>query len=185
VPFSKWLPVLKWLTPITGEFASGHRPGFFSMGPPRVRMGLSICFEDVFANLARDSVDADTDFLLNLTNDGWFGEGAAQWQQAAHSVFRAVENRVPVVRCTNNGLTWWIDEWGRIRDVYLEDAGSIYAEGFKTVRLPLLGAGNGRSLTFDNRHGDVLGWGCVLLATIWIGLGGRRRPSALDSRAKV
>ena len=49
----------------------------------------------------------DTDFLLNLTNNGWFGESAAQWQHATSALFRAVENGVPLVRCTNNGLTKW------------------------------------------------------------------------------
>ena len=49
--------------------------------------------------LAREAADDDTDFLVNLTNDGWFGESAAQWQHAAAALFRAVENGLPLIRC--------------------------------------------------------------------------------------
>ena len=68
-----------------------------------------ICFEDMFPHLARQAVRDDTDFLVNLTNDGWFGDSAEQWQHMASAVFRAVENGVPLVRCCNNGVTCWID----------------------------------------------------------------------------
>ena len=59
-----------------------------------------ICFEDMFPFLARESADDDTDFLVNLTNNGWFGESAAQWQHAAGALFRAVENGLPLIRCS-------------------------------------------------------------------------------------
>ena len=51
---------------------------------------------------------------VNLTNNGWFGEGSAQWQHAAGAVFRTVENGVLLIRCSNNGLTCWMDAHGRI-----------------------------------------------------------------------
>ena len=70
---------------------------------------MLICFEDIFPHLAREYAEDDTDFLVNLTNNGWFGEGAAQWQHAAGALFRAVENGLPLIRCSNNGLTCWVD----------------------------------------------------------------------------
>ena len=61
----------------------------------------------------RKSVEPETDFLVNITNDGWFGEGSAQLQQAAGATFRTVENGVPLIRCANTGMTCWIDAHGR------------------------------------------------------------------------
>ena len=60
-----------------------------------VQTSVLICFEDVFPHITREHVKDDTDFLLNLTNNGWFGESAAQWQHAANAVFRAIENGLP------------------------------------------------------------------------------------------
>ena len=78
----------------------------------------------VSTDFTQDSA-ADADFLLNLTNDGWFGESAQQFQHAAHSVFRAVENRRPVIRCTNNGLTCYVDEAGFLHDLGVGAAADI------------------------------------------------------------
>jgi apolipoprotein N-acyltransferase len=99
--------------------------------------------------------------LVNLTNDGWFGEGAAQWQQAATSLFRAVENHVPLVRCANNGLTCWIDARGILREVLRDANGSIYNKGFLTAEIPLPPEGAAQARTFYTRHGDWFGWGCA------------------------
>ena len=117
------------------------------------------------AATARDSA-ADADFLLNLTNDGWFGEGAQQFQHAAHSVFRAVENGLPVVRCTNNGLTCRVNKHGFMHDLGVGDA-DVYGTGFRVVKLRVPVSGS-RPPTFYQRHGDWFGWGCVFGA---LGLG--------------
>ena len=115
----------------------------------------------MFPQLAREYVQDDTDFLVNLTNDGWFGEGAEQWQQAAAAVFRAVENGVPLVRCCNNGVTCWVDANGRVREIFRDKTGSVYGAGAMTIELPLLQPGEKRAPTFYNRHGDWFGWVCV------------------------
>jgi apolipoprotein N-acyltransferase len=106
-------------------------------------------------------VRPDIDFLVNITNDGWFGEGAAQWQQAATGLFRAVENHLPLVRCANNGLTCWIDSRGVLRDYFVDPDGTTYGKGFLTVELPLPAAGSLHTPTFYTRHGDWFGWSCV------------------------
>ena len=155
-PLKKWLPFLNGL----GEFTPGSKPVPFLMPELKVKTSVLICFEDVFPHLAREYVDDDTDFLLNLTNNGWFGESAAQWQHAASAVFRAVENGLPLVRCANNGLTCWVDAQGRLNDVYFAGSRDIYQAGFKIVQVPLLG-GQARAPTFYHRHGDWFGWGCV------------------------
>ncbi|PYM10037.1 MAG: apolipoprotein N-acyltransferase, partial [Verrucomicrobia bacterium] len=131
-----------------------------------VRLSVLICFEDVVPGLARRSAGSDIDFLLNLTNDGWFGESAAQWQQAANAVFRAVENGLPLVRCTNNGLTCWIDSRGAIRGILSGEGKAVYAQGFMTAKIPIRPAGQKREPTFYHRHGDWFGWVCVALSVV-------------------
>ncbi len=167
IPLVRWLPFVKWLTPITGGFAAGTQPGRFALENLSLNISPLICFEDVFPQLARTTPD-DTDLLLNLTNDGWFGQGAAQWQQAAAAVFRAVENGRPLLRSCNNGLTCWIDAQGRRRDTLRDSSGSIYAAGAITLQIPIAAADAARPDTFHRRHGDVFGWSCAGIAVLGV-----------------
>ncbi|MGZ5529485.1 MAG: apolipoprotein N-acyltransferase [Limisphaerales bacterium] len=157
VPLSNWLPFLKWLTPIEGQFTPGIRPVQFHIEKPDVKTSVLICFEDMFPTEARQHVVNDTDFLVNLTNDGWFGHAAEQWQQAIGGVFRAVENGVPLVRCTNDGLTCWIDSDGRIRETFRDAESKIYGEGYLVTEIPVH---QKHEQTVYNRYGDVFGWTC-------------------------
>ncbi|HSG73312.1 MAG TPA: apolipoprotein N-acyltransferase [Planctomycetaceae bacterium] len=168
-PFAKWIPFLAKIFPSGVGFGSGELPKPFIVGPQNANIAVNICFEDNFADVLRDEVKPDTDFVLNLTNNGWFSESAAQWQHAANAIFRAVENRVSLVRCTNNGLTCWIDEHGRIREIFRDENDSIYGRGFKTITLPLLPTGTKRAPTFYHQYGDWFGWTCfgvTLLAVV-------------------
>lgn len=158
VPLSDWLPFLKWLTPIEGQFTPGIRPVQFHLENPDVKTSVLICFEDMFPAEGRQHVVEDTDFLVNLTNDGWFGRGAEQWQQAGSAVFRAVENGVPLVRCTNNGITCWIDAEGRMREIFRDVESKVYGEGYLVTEIPVH---HHHDRTIYNRYGDVFGWSCV------------------------
>jgi apolipoprotein N-acyltransferase len=137
--------------------------GGSSPASPRkpIKTSPLICFEDVFPGLARDAANDNTDFLVNLTNDGWFRQSAEQWQHMANAVFRAVENGLPLVRCANNGITCWIDASGRVQEILTDESGSAYGVGAMTVEIPI---GEWRTPTFYNRHGDWFGWSCVILA---------------------
>lgn len=185
VPLEKWLPFTKYLTPIQGSFRSGPGPVTFTVTEPLARIAPLICFEDVFPHGVPEHVRPDTDFLLNLTNDGWFGESSAHWQQAASAVFRAVENGLPLVRCTNNGLTCWIDAFGRMREVGIGDANNVYGAGFTIVRIPLLGPGERRAPTFYNRHGDVFGWTCLAVAGLALATTWRRQPAPAPAELRT
>jgi apolipoprotein N-acyltransferase len=177
LPFVRWLPFLAEWTGM-GSFTPGDRPVPFAIPELRCKTSVLICFEDVFPHLAREYVESDTDFLLNLTNNGWFGESAAQWQHAAAAVFRAVENGRPLVRCANNGLTCWVDAAGRMRDVFSVRPGNgeenVYGSGFQMVEVPLLDGQPGRS-TFYTRYGDVFGWLCVAASAVTLGRLRRKR----------
>lgn len=162
IPLERWLPFIKWFTPITGSYTPGDRGVQFLMRDGvQAQTSVLICFEDIFPHLARKSVEPDTDFLVNITNDGWFGEGAAQWQHAAAATFRTIENGLPLIRCANTGLTCWIDANGRWREIFTDKTGSIYGAGCLTVELPLP---EKHSPTFYNQHGDWFGWSCMALA---------------------
>jgi apolipoprotein N-acyltransferase len=163
IPLVRWLPVFKWFTPIQGGFTAGDKPLPFHLPTLRATTSVLICFEDVFPHVARLGI-ASSDFLVNLTNDGWFGEGAAQWQQAVAGLFRAVENGVPLIRCTNNGLTCWIDSCGRLRLILRGGDSSVYAPGVLAFELPL--PESRPPPTFYTLHGDVFGWSCVVIAII-------------------
>lgn len=192
VPLARWLPFLKWLTPIGDGFDAGTEPGRFpvvlqSVGstnePVTAMISPVICFEDIFPHGTREQVEPDTDLLLELTNDGWFSESSAQWQHCANAAFRAVENGVPLVRCANNGITCWIDSVGRFRDQVGSTPAESYAPGFLLASVPLASAGTPRSLTVYHERGDVFAWGCVGLTAMAVlpGLLARRRACAAPS----
>lgn len=166
LPLQEWLPFLKWFTPVQGGFTAGNESAQFHLEDLDVTTSVLICFEDIFPQLGRSGMKSDTDFLVNITNDGWFGESAAQWQQTATALFRTVENRVPLIRCCNNGVTCWIDAYGRVQQIMRDDRGTVYGEGYLLAEIPLAGAGERLPLTFYTRHGDVFGWSCVALAGI-------------------
>jgi len=118
VPFGERMP-FQWLIPALGkielgqaEWTPGDRPVLFpsAAGP----FSCLVCFEAIFPDLARDDVRHGARWLVNITNDEWFGNSAALYQHAAMSVFRAVECRVPLARCANTGLTLVSDAYGRV-----------------------------------------------------------------------
>jgi apolipoprotein N-acyltransferase len=162
VPLARWLPFLKYLTPIQGGWTPGEKPVVFA--GDKFAAAPLICFEDVFPKTARVAAASEPDFLLNLSNDGWFGESAEQRQHLANAVFRAVENGRPLVRCSNNGVTGWVDAHGRLREFLRDQAGSEYTAGALTVEIPLRATTEKSSPTFYQRHGDWFAWSCVVIA---------------------
>ena len=193
VPLANWLPFLKWFTPITGGWTPGDKPATFEINGlsdtvveasdrtnkiisiaaaaasrHRVTTSPLICFEDTFPGTAREAAQDDVDFLVNLTNDGWFGDSAEQWQHLANAVFRAVENGVPLIRSANNGVTCLVDGHGRIGKIFRDAHGSEYGPGALAVEIPLLSSAEKSAPTFYNRHGDWFGWGCVGLTSLLV-----------------
>jgi len=173
IPLVRWLPFLKWFTPITDGWTAGDKPVMFA-GDHYTAAPL-VCFEDVFPGTTRSAAATGPDFLVNLTNDGWFGEGAEQWQHLANSVFRAVENGLPLVRCANNGITGWVDEYGRVQQVFRTATGSEYASGMLLMEIPLHPTMAKPAPTFYQRHGDWFALTCVVVALISVATGRIKR----------
>jgi apolipoprotein N-acyltransferase len=157
---------VKWLTPIPDSYKAGDSPKLFQLGNFRAAASPLICFEDLFPQVGREAASGGADFLVNLTNDGWFGQSAEQWQHEIGAIFRAVENGVPLLRCCNNGVTCWVDAAGREREIFRDENGSVYGAGVMFFELPL----QKHERTFYTRHGDWFGWSCVGIAFIFLGL---------------
>ena len=140
VPFSEKFPVLRNLVlGELGEFTAGQDFKIFKLTTNDLRLTTNfatlICYEDIFPEISREFVKNGAQFLVVITNDAWYGKTSAPYQHAACSVFRAIENRVPVVRCANTGLSCFIDSRGRIYDS-VEDSGlHLFVTGHKTSRI--------------------------------------------------
>jgi apolipoprotein N-acyltransferase len=94
------------------------------------------------------------------------------------ALFRAIENGVPLVRCSNNGLTCWVDAHGRLRQILRDRNETIYGPGLMTAEIPIFN-GHNHPLTFYTAHGDVFGWTCVA-ATLILGI-----PTVLRHKRKA
>lgn len=161
VPFEKIMPWLRQLTPIPGSFAPGNRPVLLNFHG--LRIGPAICFEDTFPDISRRFALQDADFLVNLTNDGWFKTSPGAAMHAANAVFRAVETRRPLVRCTNTGLSMIVDATGQI---------TMKMNPFlQTVRTHSLSIRRGAPQTFYTRYGDWFPLLCALLTFAGLALG--------------
>lgn len=112
VPFQSLVPALGRMDFGQAEWEAGRQPVLFPS--PAGPYACLICFEAIFPSLAREDVRRGARWLVNITNDEWFGNGAALYQHAAMAAFRAVENHVPMARCANTGLTVLIDAYGRV-----------------------------------------------------------------------
>ena len=104
VPFRRVLKVLDKIAPI-GDISRGKDYTIFTVLED---FGVLICFEDVFPELARNFVRNGAKFLVNITNDAWFGKTPEAYQHLSASVLRAIENRVNVVRSANTGFSAYI-----------------------------------------------------------------------------
>lgn len=111
IPLQQYLPFLRSISPTIGNLTPGTG-GIITL-PNGVGLGPLICYEDILPDLARQAVRQGAQVLVNLTNDVWFGATRAPYQHHALAAFRAVENRVYLVRVTNTGLTSVIDALGR------------------------------------------------------------------------
>jgi apolipoprotein N-acyltransferase len=114
MPFQAVFPFMRGIALGQAEWTAGEGTVLFpsAAGP----FSCLVCFESIFPGLARDDVRQGARWLVNITNDEWFGNSAALYQHAAMAPFRAVENHVPLVRCANTGLTMIVDANGRITD---------------------------------------------------------------------
>jgi apolipoprotein N-acyltransferase len=160
VPFGEYVPLQRLLFFVdrmvqgaVAEFLPGER--FDPLPTAEGHAGTFICYEAIFPELVR-RVARHADFLVNITNDAWFGKSAAPYQHLAMAAVRAAENRRWMVRAANTGISAIIDPAGRVRRRTPLEVETI-----------LLGSVAPRSdTTLYARTGDRLAWACVILTAV-------------------
>ncbi len=116
VPLGEYIPFewcRKWaaLYGVTGTFNCGTEAKVFD-GP--VPFSTSICYEEIYGNIMRQSRQKGAQLLVNLTNDGWFPNSRLPQQHFDHARLRTIENGIPLVRACNTGVTAAVDSFGQI-----------------------------------------------------------------------
>lgn len=145
VPLKKFLPFVDRLVQAAGDFESGKEvTPIISSG---ISLGILICFEIIFPEISREQTNKGAKLLANLTNDAWFGKTSAPYQHLSMAVFRAVENRRPLVRAANTGFSAFIGPDGNIISRSM-----LFT---KTVMVQKIGI-DSSELTFYTQHGDTL-----------------------------
>jgi apolipoprotein N-acyltransferase len=175
VPLRRLLPFISKLTAGEEDFSYGKSPSLF--GIDNTRAAASVCYEAVFPEIIRESVQAGAGWLINVTNDAWFGDTVAPYQHLAMARMRAVELRRPMVRAANSGISAVIDPKGRIvRSLGLFRKGTVVAE-----IVPETG------MTPFAKTGELFGYSCIIIGFLTFlfalkGTHGHRITGGADNR---
>ncbi len=160
VPFGEFTPYASLFS-----FASGltQEVGTFDRGSDRSpladgrhRYGTFICYESIFGDEVRQPVLAGADVLVNLSDDGWYGDTSAPFQHINMARMRAIENRRWLLRDTNNGITAAIDPHGNVREQAVRNVRTAVLFHFAYTT----------GLTFYTRYGDVFAYACTVLTLL-------------------
>jgi len=149
IPWS-WIKIPNVATTLTGK-------AFTVFQCPEFRFSVPICWETVFPYMIRNFVRNGAQFIVNITNEAWFGDTAAPYHFLSSNVFRAVENRTYLVRCGNTGVSCFIDPHGRIVSRVKDTTGrDIFIRGTLTESITLM-----NTTTIYTRFGDWFAWLCI------------------------
>ncbi len=162
VPFGEYIPLRKLLFFINkltygiGDYTPGD--SYLKAITPFGTFATVICYEIIFPGLVRKFFKKDGDFLINITNDAWFGNTSGPYQHFSMAVFRAIENRRPVVRAANTGISGFIDSNGRIeKTIGLSQRGTLVAD-IKTNSVS----------TFYTKNGDIFTYFAIVFSLILV-----------------
>ena len=174
VPFGEYIPLriifpfLASIVPID-DFTSGNKFTVLSLPGKNnqevmAKFSPLICFEDTVARLARRFIGGGAEFFVNMTNDGWFKDTKAPFMHMQSSVFRSIENRKYLVRCTNTGVSNFINDKGKILDFVKDDKGkSTYVTGVVVADVYL----NSKK-TLYSKYGDLFAIFCIVFVLFGI-----------------
>ena len=160
VPFGEYVPYKQLfffagsLLQEVGLFSPGTHRTAFSTGSHTY--GVFICYESIFADEIRQYAAEGADVLINISNDGWYGDTSAPWQHLDMVRMRAIENHRWVLRATNTGVTAAIDPFGR-----------VIAAAPRHIRTSIrVHFGYEHDLTFYAKHGDLFAYACALVSAV-------------------
>jgi apolipoprotein N-acyltransferase len=167
VPFKRLFAFARKLTGKVSDFTRGDERKVFRLSTQdgrAHRYGVFICYEAVFADEVREFPELGAEVLVNISDDGWYGDTSAPWQHLNMLRMRAIENRRWILRDTNTGVTAVIDPYGRVR------------QSIPRHQVDALPAGYGfrDDITFYTAHGDVFGWLCAIFGLGIVGWAGRK-----------
>jgi apolipoprotein N-acyltransferase len=152
LPFDDVLPGLRKIPLGQGHFSPGKEYNVLEVGGKK--FAVLICFESIFPRLVRRLSNLGAVFLVNITEDGWYGRTSGQYQHAGMAALRCIENRISLARCANTGISMFIDPYGRVRG-----STRTFVRITRTGVIPLQ-----HQQTFYARHGDVFGWTLVTIS---------------------
>lgn len=165
VPFGEYVPGSKywpWLVELIGmgrDLSAGQNYTIFEL-PKGGRAGVNICFEDVFPEISRRFTLLGANLLFSITNDSWYKQSAGSRQHLSHVVFRAVENRRPLLRSGNNSDTCLLSPYGEILGIMRDpENGSYFTRGAMRFALPVQ---NNWGQTFYTLYGNLFAACCVV-----------------------
>jgi apolipoprotein N-acyltransferase len=159
VPFKGLFAFAQKLTEGVGDMDRGHARSVFALDGHTY--GTFICYESIFGDEVREFVHNGAEVLVNISDDGWYGDTGAPWQHLNMARMRAIENHRWVLRSTNTGVTTAIDPRGRI---IIEAPRHIRA----AFALPY---GFEQDQTLYTRFGDWFAYLCTLVTLIALGYG--------------
>lgn len=127
VPFGEYIPMRPLIDLILGlfniklsniaagsiDFTPGKGPKTYTLGEEIPKLSFTVCYETLFPDKTLP-LDSNADVMINVTNDGWYGDSTGPHQNLAATQMRAVEQGIPMVRAANNGTSAIIDPYGRI-----------------------------------------------------------------------
>jgi apolipoprotein N-acyltransferase len=152
VPFASVFSFAGGLTEAVGNFTPGslHEP----LQAGDQRLGIFICYESIFPNEVRQLVAQGADVLVNISNDGWYGDSGAWAQHLDQARMRAIENNRWLLRDTNTGLTASIDPYGRVVSNLERHTRAALAAPYALTKVT----------TFYSRHGDWFAFLCAIIS---------------------
>ncbi|MBX3273510.1 MAG: apolipoprotein N-acyltransferase [Sandaracinaceae bacterium] len=173
LPFGETFPILHEWSPHSGRFTPGDRVHALRLGDDRI--GALVCYEDILPRFVRSLMREDAPHMLvNITNDGWFGDTHEPWVHLALAKMRAVEHHRYLVRATLTGVSAIVDPLGRV---------VTHSETYE--RASLRGEVRMMEGTSVYQHaGDWPGW-IALAAMAYLGLVGRRGPREAPTPAEA
>lgn len=177
VPFGEYVPLQSLLFFVdklvqgAGLFVGADEPQALRM--EKLHLGVLICYEAIFPALARALASDGADVLISITNDAWFGPTSAPYQHISMAAWRAVENRVPVLRAANTGISGVI-----LPDGTIQHDTELFEPAYRVVDLAWPSVD-----TVYRRFGDVFAGACLLCSIAWLIVAQRRAWLAERRRA--
>ncbi len=179
VPFGEYTPYKKIFSFISkfthaiGELTPGRHYSLHEFKD--IPFGSPICYEIIFPSLVRKFPKMGAEFLVTITNDGWYGTSAAPYQHFSLAVLRAVENRRYLLRAATTGISGAVDPYGRIIA-----KSELHKQTFINTEIT-----PNRSLTFYSKYGDLLPYTGLTLSTAFLILSFIRRKNERKRRPEA